>query len=88
MEPSQLLEELLALARELGIEVRSLGGQGDLPAHSGACMLRGRPCLWLDPNEPLLDRIDATAGALRLFASEELEGRFLAPALRELIEAG
>lgn len=86
MEPARLLEELVSLAREVDIEVRSLGRQDDLPAHSGSCLLRGRPCLWLDPSEPIADRIAATAGALRRFKAPELEARFLPPALRSLLE--
>jgi len=84
--PAALLEELLALAAEVGIEVRSLGGQGDLPAHSGSCRLRGIPCLWLDPGEPVEDRIEVTVQALRTFASEQLEDRFIPPALRARLE--
>lgn len=86
MTPTALLEELLALAAEVGIEVRSLSGQGDLAAHSGSCRLRGAPCLWLDPGEPLEERIEATVQALRAFASEQLEDRFIPPALRDRLE--
>lgn len=86
MTPAALLEELLSLARELDIEVRSLTGSQDLPAHSGSCRLRGRPCLWLSPDDPVEDRIEVAVDALRTFAGDALESRFLPPVVRARID--
>jgi len=87
MESRDLLEALLELARELGLEVR-IAGQGDLsPQTSGVCRLRGSIWVVLSTADPIEHQIDALAEGLRADCTKSLEGRFLPPALRERIFA-
>ena len=92
MEAGALLDELVALAQEAGIRVRQLPrsgarpGEGEPAARSGLVRMRGEPWLILAPEESLEDRIDAAASALRHEAQEWLEGRYLAPAVRERLD--
>ncbi|MCE2389866.1 MAG: hypothetical protein J4G09_00110 [Proteobacteria bacterium] len=82
-----MLAELIDLAAEAGIEVRQLDRSADpAPLQSGVCRVEERVFVVLIGAEPLQDRIDALAGALREHASEWLESRFLPPAVRERIE--
>jgi hypothetical protein len=86
VEGQALLDYLVELAREAGIQVRTIPHSGavtDLPPRSGACLIRGAPWLLLAPGEPLEDRIEAAAAALRTHAPGVLEGRYLPPAVRE-----
>lgn len=90
MEPARLLEELAELARSVGIEVRAVRpprGEGELAAGSGTCRVRGQLWVMLADSDPLDQRIQVLAGALREGASDELERRYVAPALRRLLEA-
>jgi hypothetical protein len=92
VDAGEVLSFLVALAEEAGIAVRVLprgaAGEGEPAPRSGACRIRGAPFLLLAPAEPLEDRISAAAVALRRFAPQALEGRFLPPAVRERLEAG
>ncbi len=89
MEPTELLELLLALARDAGLEVRTLGrGRGgDLDAHavSGTCRVRGAVWVVISASDPLELRLDVLARALRTHASALVENRYLPPAVRERI---
>ena len=86
MDPHGQLGRLLELADELRITVRRVpasGGEGDHPG--GAFVrLRGRELLFLDPTAPVSDQIGVVAGALR--GRGELENRYLAPEIRELLD--
>jgi len=87
VERSELLEQLIALAREAGLEVRAAqGGEPGLPLHSGVCRVRGELWLVVVPSDPLEDRIEVVADALRTHAASFLESRYLPPALRERLE--
>lgn len=86
MERPELLAALIDLAREAGLEVRHARGDEDPPPRSGPCRVQGRVWLVLVRGEPLEDRIEVVARALREHAPGLLEGRFLPPALRERIE--
>jgi hypothetical protein len=92
MEREELLRQLVSLARESGIAVRSdgvvRGADGESGPRSGLCRLRGEPLLVLLASDGLEDRITAAAQALRQVAPDLLEGRYLPPALREALEAG
>jgi hypothetical protein len=84
-----LLDALVDLAREAGIEVRRLGsgaGEPGLPARSGTCRIRGAPWLILSPGDPLEERIAAAADALAALGEGWREDRFLPPAVREAVE--
>ena len=89
MEPARLLGELAELARSVGIEVRAVRpprGEGELGAGSGTCKVRGQVWVMLADSDPVEQRIQVLAAALREGASEELEHRYLPPALRRRIE--
>lgn len=86
MEGQALLDFLVELAQEAGIQVRVIprsAAEGDLAPRSGICRIRGSPWLLLASGEPLEDRIEAAAMAVRAHAPESLEARYLPPAIRE-----
>jgi hypothetical protein len=89
---AEVLEELVALARAAGLRVRLVSGrpaaEGDPVPTSGACRVRGEPWIVLSASDALADRIGVVAEALRREAGDWLEGRWLAPALRERIAGG
>lgn len=88
MEGPQLLDLLAELAAEAGFRVQVLpasDGGGDLAPRSGYCRVRGEVRVVLAAREPLEDRIEAVAAALRAHGGDFLEARFLAPAVRERI---
>ena len=87
MERAELLEQLIALAGEAGLEVRAArGGEPGLPLSSGVCRVRGELWVVVVPSDPLEDRIAVVADALRTHAAEFLETRFLPPALRARLD--
>jgi hypothetical protein len=85
VERGDLLDALVALAEQAGVTVRVLPRGDDM--RSGACRIRGAPWLLIAPNEPLEERIDAAADAVAQYAPTLLDERFVAPAVRERIEA-
>jgi hypothetical protein len=90
VEGPALLDYLVELAQEAGIQVRVIPGSGavvDLPPRSGICRIRGAPWLLLASDEPLEDRIEAAATAVRTHAPGALEGRFLPPAVRDRLSS-
>jgi hypothetical protein len=90
VEGHALLDFLVELAQEAGIQVRVIPGSAavvDLPARSGICLIRGAPWLLLASDDSLEDRIEAAATALRTHAPEALEGRYLPPAVRERLSS-
>jgi hypothetical protein len=88
VEEAEILRQLVALAEEAGVAVRQIrSGEGETPARSGLCRVRGRPLLLLATADPLAARIEAVASALRAEGGALLEQRFLPPALRERLES-
>jgi hypothetical protein len=87
-----LLDLLAELASEAGFRVQVLSAgtarEGEFPPQSGHCRVKGEVRVILAAQEPLEDRIEALADALRSHAASFLESRFLAPAVRERIERG
>jgi len=89
VSPAEVLETLLALCREAGLQVRPLPGPrtsvdpGELAARSAVCRVRGELWLVLSDAEGLEERIAAAAEALRRFAPDLIEGRYLPPAVRQ-----
>ena len=81
MEPTELLELLLALARDAGLEVHTLGRGGDLDPHA----VSGTVWVVISASDPLELRLDVLARALRTHASALVENRYLPPAVRERI---
>jgi hypothetical protein len=78
MDDQARLDELLAVAEELGIEIRrvSLGGEG-----GGLCSLRGKRVLFLDLSADAATRYDRTVEAMARLP--EMQDRYLSPQLRE-----
>jgi hypothetical protein len=85
-DPDSTLEALMDLARELGLTLRRAPGALVESDHPGGALVRlkGAEILFLNPQASTADQIDVLARALR--ARPELEGRFLRPDLRELLE--
>lgn len=92
MTPAEVLEALLALCREAGLEVRSVrgspGSEGEPAARSAVCRVRGAPWLVLSEADALEERIAAAAEAVRRFAPDLVESRYLPPAVRERLRGG
>jgi hypothetical protein len=90
MEAGQVLDCLVDLAREAGLEVRRLpareGPDSEFPARSGVCRVRDRLLVLLASGDTVEDRIDAVAQALRGLGPSWLEGRWLPPAVRARLE--
>lgn len=82
MELQSRLDTLLALAEELGINVRRepLGGDG-----GGLCILRGRRILFVDTSADLETRYERTL--VGLAPLPELDNLYLRPEIREDIDA-
>jgi len=87
VEPIRLLEALMDLTREAGIEVRPLRPsatrEAEFGTSSGICRVRGSIWVVLAASDPVEAQIDVLASALRQHAAEFLENRYLPPALRE-----
>ena len=87
MSPAELLEALIGLCREAGLEVRSVRGSpedaSELVARSGVCRVRGALWLVLSHADGVEERIGAAADALRAHAPDFVEGRYLPPAVRQ-----
>jgi len=89
MHPSELLDQLLDLARAADLEVRHVrggGGEGEVAPHSGICRVRGRVWVMLVTGDDVEERIDVVSGALSAHARDFLAARYLPPALRERID--
>ena len=90
MEPAALLEALVGLAGETGLPVQRVSGQpafeGLSPSSSGVCRVRGQVRVLLADSDPLPDRIRVLARALSEGRPDQLEGRFLPPAVRDCLE--
>ena len=90
MEPRELLEALVELARETGLPVQRVGARpafdGLTPSASGVCKVRGEVRVLLSDSDPVPERVQVLARALARGREQQLEGRFLAPAVRECLE--
>jgi len=78
MDLASRLEALLALAEEIGVEVRAepMGGEG-----GGLCLLRGRQVLFVDTSADVATRYDRTLAAMAPLT--ELEQRYVVPEVRQ-----
>lgn len=77
---------MIDLAREMGLTLRRApAAVGDSQHPGGAVVrLRGEPIVFLNPAATPAEQLDVLATALR--DCKQLEGRFLRPDLRELLE--
>jgi hypothetical protein len=83
----RLVDELSDAARRLGLEVRreKLLREVGYRARGGACRLRNHELIILDRELGLPEQVDILAEALR---EHDLQGLYLSPAARRLVDAG
>ena len=87
MTPLRVLAELESIAARMGIAVRAEPfGSKLLRGRGGRCWVHGRPLVVMDASLATVDRIPLLAAALARFELD-LEGVYVAPAVRALIEA-
>ncbi|HEY8121763.1 MAG TPA: hypothetical protein VII78_10625 [Myxococcota bacterium] len=89
MEASALRDALAELARECGLSVRVLRGDGAdsaLAPASGLAVVRGTPWVVLVASDPLGAQIETLAAGLARFAGTQLDARYLPPAVREALD--
>jgi Pyruvate/2-oxoacid:ferredoxin oxidoreductase gamma subunit len=90
MQPPDLMQALLDLAEETGLEVRTARSRpgSDEPAVSSAvCRVKGRIWVVLSQGDPVDVQLAVLASAVGRHAGETLEDRYLPPAVRALLEA-
>lgn len=80
------MDELIGVARKIGIEVRIQPIRIPNRSFGGLCRLRGRQVLVLDQRSSFVDRVGTLAEALSQF-ERELDGVFLTPEARRMVEA-
>ncbi len=82
MDQRQILEELLDLLRQNGLDARieHLGGRG-----GGLCKLKSVPVLFVDSDATVADRLAVCAQALRDVV--DIETVYLKPQVREFLES-
>jgi hypothetical protein len=80
-----LCEELKEVARRLGVQVREeiLLREVGYHVRSGACRVRGEDVIFVDRNLPIAERVQVLLDGL---AGRDVEGFYLSPALRRLLE--
>jgi hypothetical protein len=82
VDPARLLDELLAVARKLGIHVRIEPLLVQSSRAGGLCRLRGRTLVLLDERASIVERGAVLAEAL---AGLELDNVYMPPEVRLLI---
>lgn len=90
MQPADLMQALLDLADQTGLEVRTVRsrpGGDEPPASSAECRVKGRVWVVLAEVDPVDTQLGVLAGALQRHCGETLEGRYLPPAVRALLDA-
>ncbi len=80
MENVQLLQSLEAVAEELSVDIRHEDLEG---GRGGLFRLRGRSCILVDRNLSVAERVDLMTRSL---SQLPLDGVFMPPAVRELLE--
>ena len=89
MSDAELLEQLGELALAAGLTLRTHRvGDAERRAASGVCRVRGEIWIVLAAEDPLAERIEVLAEALRVHAADYLESRYLPPAVRERLGSG
>lgn len=86
MQPAELMEALLELAGEAGLEVRTAGVSATADAEgslaSGVCRVQDKVFVVLSRSDPVDVQIEVLGDALREHAAAFIEGRYLPPAVR------
>lgn len=80
------MDELIGVARKIGIEVRTQPIRIPSRSFGGLCRLRGRQVLLLDQRSSHADRVGTLAEALSQFP-QELEGVFMTPEARQVVDS-
>ncbi len=89
MSDAELLEQLGELALAAGLTLRThRGGAAERRVASGVCRVRGEIWIVLAADDPLAERIEVVAEALRVHAADYLESRYLPPAVRQRLGSG
>lgn len=87
MEHVNLLEALMELADDAGLEVRVVGGSADrelgTPQTSAVCRVKGRVWVVLAAQDPVSGQLEVLSDALRTHAADYIESHFLPPAVRQ-----
>jgi hypothetical protein len=83
----RLVDELAEAATRAGLEVRRerLLREIGYRARGGACRLREKDLVIIDPNQPPNEQLDVLVEALR---TRDLEALYLSPAARRMLQAG
>ncbi len=84
MDPPELLTRLVELAREAGVEIRSVDARHSAEGAPSSSTCRVRGALWvvLSNADPLEVQIEVLADALRAHPGGRLDERYLPPAVR------
>ena len=89
MQPVEVMEALLELAGEAGLEVRTAGASALADSEgaptSGVCRVQDRVFVVLSRSDPVDAQIAVLGQALREHAATFIEGRFLPPAVRDRV---
>ena len=88
MQPADLMQALLDLADEVSLEVRVVrsGAEGEPPPSSGVVRVKGRVWVVLSSVDPVDVQIEVLARALIADAGDALDDRYVAPAVREVLD--
>ena len=83
----RIVDELAEAARRVGLEVRreKIMREIGYRTRGGACRLRDKNLLIVDPDQPAGEQLEVIAEALR---SRDLESLYLSPAARRVVHAG
>ncbi len=83
----RLIDELAEAATRAGLEVRRerLLREIGYRARGGACRLREKDLVIIDPNQPAGEQLEVLVEALR---TRDLESLYLSPAARRILQAG
>lgn len=84
MDDKTVLAELEALAHQLRVEIRYEALSGETFFAGGMCRIRGRPVIIVNKGASLREKTTTLISALGRF---DLNGMYLKPALRELLES-
>ncbi len=84
MDDQALLDELLRVARGLGVRVRTEWFETPASGGGASCVLRGEALILLDERAPLRDRVTALARAL---GAHDVDRVFIVPEARAALDA-
>src|SRR5271155_1509717 len=84
---ASMVEELTQAAERVGLQVRRerLLREIGYRARGGACRLREKDLVIIDPNQPPNEQLDVLVEALR---TRDLEALYLSPAARRMLQTG